>query len=92
LVTSVREGWGLVVTEAASVGTPSYGYDVPGLRDSILVSGGVSTACSPRALGAAVVRDQNLLIDGVLRASPAGVLPWESVATKILVIAGACRV
>ncbi len=33
---SYREGWGLVVLEAASVGTPTVGYDVPGLRDSIV--------------------------------------------------------
>lgn len=33
---SVREGWGLVVLEAASVGTPTVGYNVSGLRDSIL--------------------------------------------------------
>src|SRR5205823_13842336 len=35
LVTSVREGWGLVVTEAAACGTPAIGYDVPGLRDAV---------------------------------------------------------
>jgi glycosyltransferase involved in cell wall biosynthesis len=35
LVPSVREGWGLVVLEANSVGTPAVGYDVAGLRDSI---------------------------------------------------------
>ena len=35
LVPSVREGWGLVVTEANSLGTPAIGYDVPGMRDSI---------------------------------------------------------
>jgi glycosyltransferase involved in cell wall biosynthesis len=35
LVPSVREGWGLVVIEANSVGTPAVGYDVPGVRDSI---------------------------------------------------------
>jgi glycosyltransferase involved in cell wall biosynthesis/O-antigen/teichoic acid export membrane protein len=35
LVTSVREGWGLVVTEANSVGLPAVAYDVPGLRDSV---------------------------------------------------------
>ena len=32
---SRREGWGLTVTEAAALGTPSVGYDVPGVRDSI---------------------------------------------------------
>lgn len=35
LVPSVREGWGLVVIEGNSVGTPAVGYDVPGIRDSI---------------------------------------------------------
>lgn len=34
-VTSVKEGWGLIVTEAASQGTPAVVYDVPGLRDSV---------------------------------------------------------
>lgn len=33
---SIREGWSLVVIEAASVGTPTIGYNVPGLRDSII--------------------------------------------------------
>lgn len=32
---SVKEGWGLVVLEAASVGTPSVVYDVAGLRDIV---------------------------------------------------------
>ncbi|MBI5049907.1 MAG: glycosyltransferase family 4 protein [Nitrospirae bacterium] len=35
LVPSVREGFGINVIEAASVGVPAIGYDVPGLRDSI---------------------------------------------------------
>jgi len=33
---SVREGWGLVVIEAARMGTPTVGYNVAGLRDSII--------------------------------------------------------
>lgn len=32
---SIREGWGLVVVEAASQGTPSVVYNVSGLRDSV---------------------------------------------------------
>jgi glycosyltransferase involved in cell wall biosynthesis len=35
LVPAIREGWGLVVTESNSMGTPAVAYDVPGLRDSI---------------------------------------------------------
>jgi glycosyltransferase involved in cell wall biosynthesis len=34
VMTSVREGWGLVVTEANALGTPAIVYNVPGLRDS----------------------------------------------------------
>ncbi len=33
--TSIREGWGLVVIEAATVGTPTVAFDASGLRDSI---------------------------------------------------------
>ncbi|MFI9172888.1 glycosyltransferase family 4 protein [Streptomyces lincolnensis] len=33
---SAVEGWGLVVTEAATRETPSIAFDVPGLRDSIV--------------------------------------------------------
>jgi glycosyltransferase involved in cell wall biosynthesis len=33
---SVYEGWGLVVIEAAAVGTPTIGYDVAGVRDSVV--------------------------------------------------------
>jgi glycosyltransferase involved in cell wall biosynthesis len=30
------EGWGMVIAEAAIRGTPAIGFDVPGLRDSVL--------------------------------------------------------
>lgn len=35
VVPSVKEGWGMVVTEAAACGTPSIGTSVTGLKDSI---------------------------------------------------------
>lgn len=35
LFPSLREGWGLTVTEGAAVGTPSIVYDSPGLRDAV---------------------------------------------------------
>jgi glycosyltransferase involved in cell wall biosynthesis len=51
LVTSVREGWGLVVTEANALGTPAVAYDVSGLRDSIIHRvTGILTEHRPEAL------------------------------------------
>ena len=51
LMTSIREGWGLVVSEANALGTPAVGYDVPGLTDSILhKKTGLLSAPNPRAL------------------------------------------
>jgi glycosyltransferase involved in cell wall biosynthesis len=34
-VTSVKEGWGLIITEANSQGTPAIVYNVDGLRDAV---------------------------------------------------------
>lgn len=34
-VTSIKEGWGLIVTEANSQGTPAIVYNVDGLRDAV---------------------------------------------------------
>jgi glycosyltransferase involved in cell wall biosynthesis/O-antigen/teichoic acid export membrane protein len=57
LVPSVREGWGMVVVEANSVGTPSVGYDVPGIRDSIRhgETGWLTNAGDPAGLARAAV-------------------------------------
>lgn len=35
LMPSVREGWGLVITEAANLGTPALVYDVPGTSEAV---------------------------------------------------------
>lgn len=35
LFPSIREGWGLIVTEAGAIGTPSIVYNSPGCRDSV---------------------------------------------------------
>lgn len=43
---SIREGWGLVVIEAASVGTPTVGYNVAGLKDSV-IDGKTGFLCDP---------------------------------------------
>lgn len=44
----LREGWGLVVTEANAMGTPVIGYDVPGLRDALAFQNGWLCAPTPR--------------------------------------------
>jgi len=57
LMTSVREGWGLVVSEANALGTPAIGYDVPGLRDSIRNNvTGLLVRARPDVLAEAMVR------------------------------------
>lgn len=56
-MTSVREGWGLVVTEAAAKGTPAIVYDVPGLRDAVESGvGGLVVPPDPSALATATKR------------------------------------
>ena len=57
LMTSVREGWGLVVTEANACGTPAIVYDVPGLRDSVRTGvTGLVVAPGPVHLSDAMIR------------------------------------
>ena len=51
LFPAIREGWGLVVTEANACGTPAIGYNVHGLRDSIKDGEtGLLTENNPKAL------------------------------------------
>lgn len=54
---SIREGWGLVVIEAASVGTPTVGYNVAGLKESI-VDGktGILSAADPTICAEKILR------------------------------------
>jgi len=97
VATSVREGWGLTVTEGARLGTPAVAYDGPGLRDSV-VDGetGVLTARTPDAMAAGVAA---LLHDGArylrLRENAwrrASLLSWDRTAAafeRTLAAAGA---
>jgi glycosyltransferase involved in cell wall biosynthesis len=84
VATSVREGWGLTVSEAALCGTRAVGYDVAGLRDSVAAAGGVLVEPQPRALAGALaqllpawVRDYGSLPTDV------GVCSWEDVAASV---------
>ena len=80
VATSLREGWGLTVSEAAVCGTPSIGYAVPGLVDSIPASGGALVDPNPDALADALVR----FFDGTLRLTPrVSTRPWSEVAEAV---------
>ncbi|UKS56260.1 glycosyltransferase family 4 protein [Exiguobacterium acetylicum] len=54
LFPSKREGWGLTVSEAAAVGTPTIVYDAPGLRDAVQygMTGYMAKNQTPGALAA----------------------------------------
>lgn len=56
VVPSLREGFGLIVPEAGSVGTPAVVYDVHGLRDTV-VSGvnGIRVDVSPEAIAGGII-------------------------------------
>jgi glycosyltransferase involved in cell wall biosynthesis len=80
VATSVREGWGLNVSEAAACGTPSIGYRVPGLVDSLQASGGALVEPTPAALAESLAA----FFDGSLRLTPTiSTRPWSEVADQI---------
>ena len=85
VLTSVREGWGLVVSEAAQVGTPSVAYDVPGLRDSVRASHGTLTPTDPRQLSLAIEETLARTAGyGWPEKSNGGTVTWSEVAENIL--------
>lgn len=80
VATSVREGWGLTVSEAAAMGTPSIGYRAPGLVDSIPASGGHLVDENPTALAAALID----FFQGRLTLVPTtSLVPWSTVAGAV---------
>lgn len=87
VVTSVREGWGLVVDEAAIAGTPSIGYDSAGLRDSITAANGRLVEPRPEALATALVEEVPPLVAGTASSRAGrggGAIPWDDVASTIM--------
>jgi glycosyltransferase involved in cell wall biosynthesis len=80
VATSVREGWGLNVSEAAACGTPSIAYAVPGLVDSVPASGGALVDPEPAALAGALID----LFEGRITLRPRiSTRSWEEVAGVI---------
>jgi glycosyltransferase involved in cell wall biosynthesis len=76
LVPSTREGWGVSVIEANAMGTPAVGYDVHGLRDSIVHNvTGLRVQSNPSALAEASI---NVLNDStILKRLSANALDWS---------------
>ncbi len=85
IATSVREGWALVVDEAAAMGTPTIAYDRPGLRDSVPAAGGILVPPRPAALAAALAAHLPRLTAQPATAGWAGgALDWDLVAAQVL--------
>jgi glycosyltransferase involved in cell wall biosynthesis len=90
VTTSVREGWGLVVSEAAAVGTGTISYRVPGLVDAVTATGGELVAPRVDALAASmlrVARDRS----SAPRPHATGVVPFGEVADALLANTGVAR-
>lgn len=81
VATSVREGWGLNVSEAAACGTPSIGYAVPGLVDAVPASGGALVEPTPETLGHALADYFGGRLDLEPRVST---VPWPEVAGAVV--------
>jgi glycosyltransferase involved in cell wall biosynthesis len=85
VATSVREGWGLVVTESAILGTVTVAYDVPGLRDSVRASNGYLSETNERSLSLKIFEVLSEYQNGEQKmAYPGGVVNWLEVSQKIL--------
>ena len=84
---SLREGWGMTLTEAAACGTPSVATDIAGHRDSVQRDiSGLLVPDEPGAMASGIVSvltDQGLrsqLSDGALAFG--ATLTWEATATE----------
>jgi glycosyltransferase involved in cell wall biosynthesis len=86
---SVREGWGMTLTEAAACGTPAVVTRIAGHEDAVLDGvSGVLAAHDPGALGAAIAQ---VLGDHALRQrlgrgalDRAAELTWSNTATELM--------
>jgi glycosyltransferase involved in cell wall biosynthesis len=85
LVTSVREGWGMVVTEAAAVDTPSIAYHVDGLIDSVKAAKGYFSHPTSDSLAEQIFDLVPMwLQNGSPVVSTDGVVTWKQVGLQIL--------
>jgi glycosyltransferase involved in cell wall biosynthesis len=91
LVSSVLEGWGMVVTEAAAAGTMAVGYDVGGLRESIRAAGGELCAPSPEAMAEVAVRVLRSGRHRMYTPTSSGLETWGDTAGRIMAVVERAR-
>ena len=84
VATSAREGWGLVVSEAAALGTPTIAYNTPGLKDSTMAAQGQLCPPEPAALAAYLVDSMPRLQTNPVEPIPyGGAHSWDDVADSM---------
>ena len=84
VATSAREGWGLVVSEAAALGTPTIAYNTPGLKDSTMAAKGQLCPPNPAALAAFLVEALPRLQENPVALLPyGGAHSWDEVADSM---------
>ena len=88
VMASVREGWGLVIAEAAALGTRAIAYDRPGLRDAVKAADGVLVPADPAAMAEWIVATVPAWMSAPVERLPlGGVHSWDDVATAVLAAA-----
>jgi glycosyltransferase involved in cell wall biosynthesis len=87
---SLREGWGMTLTEAAACGTPAVATDIAGHRDAVVQGVTGLLARDERSLGCEIA---NVLGDAALRESLAKgalerskTLRWERTAARLFAL------
>jgi glycosyltransferase involved in cell wall biosynthesis len=76
LVPGIREGWGMVITEANSCGTPAIGYNIVGHKDAIRHGEtGLLVESTPQAMARAAIRVAE--DDGLCNRLSSNALEWS---------------
>ena len=84
VATSAREGWGLVVSEAAALGTSTIAYNTPGLKDSTMAANGQLCPPEPAALAAFLVEAMPRLQENPVEPlAYGGAHSWDEVAWEM---------
>ena len=86
---SMAEGWGVVLTEAAAVGTPSIAYNTPGVREQAEIVPSIRLVRPRRvnelaaSIGYLLMHHRKVARLGKIGRDAAGKLTWESSVTLL---------